>query len=138
MRIITILKEICYRLNLIADYVVERGTSGIWTYRKWNSGIAECWGNSEYYTTQVTSAWGSVYSSASNSKGNTLYPFEFIEIPVLTVGIYKSSHSCWLFEAETSITHYPSTKQTGDIGILRATSSTMNVGFSFSAKGRWK
>lgn len=28
----------------VADFVVEQGTSGIWTYRKWNSGIAECWG----------------------------------------------------------------------------------------------
>lgn len=27
-----------------ADYVTEQGTSGIWTYRKWNSGVAECWG----------------------------------------------------------------------------------------------
>ena len=27
-----------------ADYIVEQGTSGIWTYRKWNSGVAECWG----------------------------------------------------------------------------------------------
>ena len=27
----------------VADYVVAQGTSGIWTYRKWNSGIAECW-----------------------------------------------------------------------------------------------
>lgn len=26
------------------DYIVEQGTSGIWTYRKWNSGIAELWG----------------------------------------------------------------------------------------------
>lgn len=26
------------------DYVVEQGTSGIWTYRKWSSGFAECWG----------------------------------------------------------------------------------------------
>lgn len=25
------------------DYIVEQGTSGNWTYRKWNSGIAECW-----------------------------------------------------------------------------------------------
>ena len=25
------------------DYIVEEGTSGIWTYRKWASGIAECW-----------------------------------------------------------------------------------------------
>ena len=41
-----------FRMNLfawgggdspVADYVVEQGTSGIWTYRKWNSGIAECW-----------------------------------------------------------------------------------------------
>ena len=28
----------------IADFVVEQGTTGIWTYRKWNSGMAECWG----------------------------------------------------------------------------------------------
>ena len=26
------------------DFVVEQGTSGIWTYRKWASGVAECWG----------------------------------------------------------------------------------------------
>lgn len=26
------------------DFVVAQGTSDIWTYRKWNSGIMECWG----------------------------------------------------------------------------------------------
>lgn len=25
------------------DWIVEEGTDGIWTYRKWDSGIAECW-----------------------------------------------------------------------------------------------
>ena len=30
----------------VADYVVEQGTSGVWFYRKWNSGIAECWTHS--------------------------------------------------------------------------------------------
>lgn len=30
--------------GLFGDYVVEQGTDGIWTYRKWNSGVAECWG----------------------------------------------------------------------------------------------
>ena len=30
------------------DFIVEQGTEGIWTYRKWNSGIAECWGTYEY------------------------------------------------------------------------------------------
>ena len=28
----------------INDYIVEQGTSGIWTYRRWASGVAECWG----------------------------------------------------------------------------------------------
>lgn len=32
-----------HKLGLISDYVVEQGESGIWTYRKWNSGVAECW-----------------------------------------------------------------------------------------------
>lgn len=26
------------------DFVTEQGTSGIWSYRKWKSGIKECWG----------------------------------------------------------------------------------------------
>ena len=26
-----------------ADYIVEQGVKNNWTYRKWNSGIAECW-----------------------------------------------------------------------------------------------
>lgn len=25
------------------DYVVEHGTSGVWKYRKWASGVSECW-----------------------------------------------------------------------------------------------
>ena len=29
--------------DLAADYIVEQGVSGIWTYRKWASGVAECW-----------------------------------------------------------------------------------------------
>lgn len=32
----------------IADYIIENGTSGNWTYRKWASGIAECWGTMEF------------------------------------------------------------------------------------------
>lgn len=29
----------------LKDFVVEQGTSGIWTYKKWFSGTVECWGN---------------------------------------------------------------------------------------------
>ena len=37
--------------SAVVDHVVEEGTSGIWTYRKWNSGIAECWGEVSKSTT---------------------------------------------------------------------------------------
>lgn len=29
------------------DYIVAQGTSGIWFYRKWDSGLAEFWGGKE-------------------------------------------------------------------------------------------
>lgn len=45
-----------------ADYIVEQGTSGIWTYRKWASGIAECWGITAE-TTLSFSAWGDMYEA---------------------------------------------------------------------------
>lgn len=42
------------------DYVVDEGIDGIWTYRKWASGIAECWGQ-KTETNKSTTAWGSWY-----------------------------------------------------------------------------
>jgi hypothetical protein len=34
--------------NAVADFVVEQGTSGIWSYRKWNSGRCELWAVSQH------------------------------------------------------------------------------------------
>ena len=34
----------------VADHIVEQGTSGIWTYRKWNSGLGEYWGKEQGFT----------------------------------------------------------------------------------------
>jgi hypothetical protein len=50
------------------DYVVEQGTNGIWTYRKWNSGIAECWGN---VSTKPTTVNG-------NNEVSANLPFTFV------------------------------------------------------------
>ena len=37
----------------LGDYIVEQGTSGIWTYRKWNSGIGEYWGREQSFTLET-------------------------------------------------------------------------------------
>lgn len=57
-----------------ADYVTEQGTSGIWTYRKWNSGIMECWGR---YTASIA------ITTASASYGG--YRSAQLNIPTLPV-----------------------------------------------------
>lgn len=46
------------------DYVIEQGTSGIWTYRKWHSGKAECWGRVDK-TLAVNTAYGNGYYNGS-------------------------------------------------------------------------
>lgn len=49
------------------DYIVGSGTDGIWTYRKWCSGIAECWGNKSFpsatFASGVTKSIGVDYPS---------------------------------------------------------------------------
>ena len=48
----------------INDYVVGQGTSGDWTYRKWNSGAVELWCNKTVSVASSTSATGSLYYSS--------------------------------------------------------------------------
>ena len=42
-----------------APIVVETGTSGNWTYRKWSNGTAECWGL--FTLTATLTAFAGVY-----------------------------------------------------------------------------
>ena len=63
------------------DFIVEQGVSGMWTYRKWNSGIAECWGNSSqeidldnYWDGQSLHVFGTGHAET--------YPFPFMAPPI--------------------------------------------------------
>lgn len=70
----------------ITDYIVAEGDSGIWHYRKWNSGKAECIGTTTL-TSPVQRSWGSIYISGNSSGGqyspSVNYPFEFVEVPTV-------------------------------------------------------
>ena len=46
------------------DYVTETNTDGIWTYRKWNSGKIECWGEKSWSNVACTSSMAGGYRSA--------------------------------------------------------------------------
>jgi hypothetical protein len=75
-----------------ADYIVERGVAGMWTWEKWNSGKAVCWGN-QSLTVTINEAWGNIVGSPSF---NVAFPFEFMEIPIVTAQILYTSNNCFL------------------------------------------
>lgn len=62
--------------DLAADYIVGQGTSGIWTYRKWASGVAECWLESELTLTGSTPV-ANMNDSAYLSYVDVDLPFTF-------------------------------------------------------------
>ena len=70
--------------NTSVDYIVEQGTSGNWTYRKWNSGVAEAWmGPVSAGSIAMTSAWG--YGYYASLKTYYLPSSLFISAPTLQV-----------------------------------------------------
>ena len=118
----------------IKDYIVERGTSGIWTYIKYASGIAECWGVATQSSVKCTKAWGSIY--CSNTEGNRIsadFPFTFTAVPVVQATPFRNGADFWLCTYSQ-----PTTTNTGGWQILRGSSSTLNVKISFHAIGIWK
>ncbi|MBO7217767.1 MAG: hypothetical protein J6V50_03615 [Clostridia bacterium] len=61
------------RVNLEADYIIEQGTSDVWTYRKWNSGLAELWCATGIVTAFTAKASDEHYHGASFPRPD--YPF---------------------------------------------------------------
>ena len=122
----------------IKDYVVEQGTStdGMWTYRKWNSGIAECWG---IYTmaSSCTLTWGSLYYS-NKTTPRINYPFTFKSRPQETVSLRLDAYSGWVY-ADSEGKGMNTTTQTAVYGFLRPTTmGETTIRYEFTVIGKWK
>ena len=63
------------------DYVTEEGTSGIWTYRKWLSGIAECWASYSYGSISAGGPIGGYYYGFTSA---IAFPFTYSSAPSCT------------------------------------------------------
>ena len=122
--------------NNTADYVVEQGTSGIWTYRKWNSGLAECWGVYTM-TTAATKTWGSLYYSDTLAP-RINYPFTFTSRPQESAFLHGSSVAGWVYPEAGGI-GLNTTTQTGQYGFVRPTTiASSEVKYEYTVVGRWK
>lgn len=78
------------------DYVVEQSIKNDWTYRKWASGIMECWKNIVYETAVNNQLGGLYISPAATVRQN--YPYSFIEKPIEVVSV-QGSQPVWVISA---------------------------------------
>lgn len=113
------------------DGIVEEGTSGIWTYRKYQSGLAECWGTQDYSGTSDT-AWGSLYRMTCTAPN---FPFTFKSVPVANLDIVSTTGSSYWISSWAG----GSTSSLGTFALVRPVAGgTVGVTVAFHARGRWK
>lgn len=137
VQMFTVAKSIS-ELESGADAVIEQGTSGIWTYRKWESGLRECWGNVSKTINMTSTTTGLVvYSTAIRGT----YPSGlFTEPPVCQATLNKivssdgdTHYNAWTYTREPST----ATKTIG-VSLLRLGSeiSDVKVEVGFYAIGK--
>ena len=113
------------------DYITAQGTSGVWSYRKWNSGFAECFGYHTISGTNISTAWGSWYASGAIVLPS--FPFTFVGAPDVHVG-WESDFSAII----DGVSKRESTKA-GQVYLYRPVAQTnVNGRFSIYAYGKWK
>lgn len=110
-----------------ADYIVEQGTSGGWTYRKWNSGVAECWKDVTFASATFSASSNSFYRNIS---GITLPTGLFIQVPMVVATVHMGNvGSCEVNNITTT---------TFQATILSTVATARDGGIQAHAIGKWK
>lgn len=121
----------------VADYIVEQGTNGVWKYRKWANGDAECWCflNWEGQVSTATNS-GRYYG---NSFSVTFPQYLFVTVPFVFVAPQFGAIS---FEVIRDQWTYASKEKSGNYYIctenIFSTSPEAPFRIGFEAKGKWK
>lgn len=128
------IKDIAYKLGLIADYIVETKTSGNWKYEKWNSGKYVAWNTGWKYATGT--------SAGSSTLGYDYYiqpsiPSGFISVEHVSgsVSVDPDSQPRWGVSAGWKWN--PATPTTLVLYTSGFTATT-KIGYSVKITGTWK
>lgn len=110
-----------------ADRVVEQGNSGIWNYRKWDSGRIELWTNEHPFTVSFSSASGLYYATQ-----------EKISVPLVkTIQYTGGGVTMWHYANWSSVTC-----NDNKLGIryygMNANGDGNTIPFSLYVIGTWK
>jgi hypothetical protein len=116
------------------DYVVSSGIDGIWTYQKWKSGIAKCWG-AVALDTSIQNAFEGSELFHDNKMKSVKYPLTFEEVPTETATLRSPGVIAWLASKTGN------TKSTSGIyRIISPDRQSTNASYSISlqVEGLWK
>ena len=118
--------------NLVADYIIEQGTIGAWAYRKWNSGIAECW----CAVADTVTYEGSAFGGYLYYTGYYSYPINFISAPTVSYNATFTSGYTAIIGDQGTIepSNFGRVRILSNIGDLQGASVLVRI----HATGRWK
>ena len=117
--------------DLKTDYVIAYGTENGWTYRRWASGLMECYARIKVsFNTNI--AWHNVWRSEVGLYQQT-YPVPFISTPVLVRSFDSDKGTSWALASSGA------TKSTTGGTMFANANKVSEAGYlSFFAQGRWK
>lgn len=110
-----------------------------WSFRKWSSGLLECWCTIDVSTSFQTT-WGSLATSGRLDKTNLIYPRTFKETPTVTVTL-SAGYAGGILMTTGSSSKPVNEYSTGTLEIARGgstTTSTYNYKINYMVRGRWK
>lgn len=114
------------------DFILEQGTSGMWTYRKWSSGIAEAWGENSL-TVATQTAYGNGFYNGSVI--NHALPSGLFNARPQVVGSVSNTGDAQLYYPVIAVT------RAGEINysiMSTKSNASATVYVSFRLTGRWK
>lgn len=122
----------------IVDYVIEEGGNGnpnTWNYRKWQSGLLECWARHYVSSMNISTTSGQLkYGTVSISNPN--YPIAFVgNYPTLTITGQVSGGNGWVVGNNTD---YSLTSMGSVYAYSSASRTGVGVAVDVYAVGRWK
>lgn len=129
----SVAQQIAQAETKFADFVTDSGVSGIWTWRKWNSGLAECWGVS---VCSIPANGMSTLGSLFSFDGQEAFPAGlFVSIPVQEISPQTGTRSFWVGLRNTAVS-----ASSAAYAIITTSNSanahTVKVGIH--AIGRWQ
>lgn len=131
MSIKTLLTRILQALN--ACGIEREYTEGMWTVRKWKSGVAECWGTSTRSDVSM-GQWGSTPLYYGTIVADSWPSGLFTSAPNATMFARVSGGNGWLTQTTNMTASTTGTRYV--IGVSNTTLSAVNI--VTHAYGRWK